>query len=180
MSERPTRTFERDGERWRAIDAWRGTGGLGLLYFLRLDGDRPLDDDRADLRGVLEPGARIEEASAERLAELLDPARPLTETERRIVDATGDLWLVQNTGPVWAEQEAAADTTGVRFRPLTRDGPTIAVPGAHVRDLTPDHLVRRLERELAARKGELPGRARPRTPGEPGGAARGQTPGPEG
>lgn len=152
MSERPSRAFEHRGERWRAIDAWRGRGGLGLLYFVRLVEDRPGDDDRTDRRAALDPDVRVDEASEQALRERLDAARPLTETERRIADAGGDLWLVQNTGPVWAEDEAAADATGIRFRPLTREGPAIAVPGGHLRDRSPTDLAGRLERALAARE----------------------------
>ncbi|MGH7541629.1 MAG: hypothetical protein ACRELC_11580 [Gemmatimonadota bacterium] len=149
MERRPTRTFEIEGRPWLAIVAWRATGGPALCWFVPLDGAHPRDADEADRRAALEPDERLEALDAGALRDRFDGARGLTATERRITDAEGELWLVQNTGPVWAGDAAPEDATGVRFRCLTRHRSPLHTSGGPVAGRTAADLRAELERALA-------------------------------
>ena len=111
--DRPRREIRLDGVRWRVFDAWRSPSGKGLAYFMSLDGP-------PDRRAVLDPGDELRAMDEERLAALLHESAALTETERRIADADGEIWLVQAVGPVWAEGGSAADAIGTRARCISR------------------------------------------------------------
>lgn len=75
-------------------------------------------------RSALAPGARLEDA---RVAELESSAVPMTATET-LVDLDGDTWLVQSSGPVWAEA-AAADSAGLVFTALDGSGRRVSLSG---------------------------------------------------
>lgn len=125
MTQPPTREFDADGDRWRAVEAWRSGGGLGLLYFLPLGdatsegaGDAAVhEDDRRDRRALLEADESLAELSEEDLAARLAEATPLTETEWRFRAPDERLWLAQSVGPVWAD-DVASGLTGLRFTSL--------------------------------------------------------------
>lgn len=134
------REFDHHGVRWRAVFGWRGAGGRGLCYFVPLEAGTPTGDDRRDRRATLEPGEDFDEVSDERLAELLDGGTALTGTERRLTDRDGALWLVQSSGPVWAEGDVAAGLTGIVLTrlggdPLRLERPTGDASGADREDL---------------------------------------------
>lgn len=106
------RRFLVSGSEWLAIELKRAASGHGLCYFLPLTEGSPSGDDRADRRALLEPSGPWETLGDEDLRALLEGAAPLTETERRFTDEEGKLWLIQSTGPVWAETGVAAGLTG--------------------------------------------------------------------
>jgi hypothetical protein len=147
--ERTRREFGEGERRWRAVEAWRGPGGHGLLYFLPLDGGDPADDDRLDGRSALAPDEGLRGLDDEELARRRGDAAPLTETERRFEAPDGGTWLAQSIGPVWADEDIAAGLTGILFTRL--DGPhrRLTGRGGHVGRLGPEELGRRW-REAAA------------------------------
>ncbi|MDX1579153.1 MAG: hypothetical protein R3266_11750, partial [Gemmatimonadota bacterium] len=78
--ERATRSVESDEGRWRAVEAWRGRGGVGLLYFLALDGGDVAVEDDADRRASLGPGDELDDLEEGRLRERLERGTALTVT----------------------------------------------------------------------------------------------------
>jgi len=124
----PVRELREEAVTWRAVEAWRGRAGDGLCYFLRLEGDVPASDDRADRRAVLAPGVSIAALDDQALFDLLEGAARLTVTEHRIVDGEGTPWLVQSRGPVWAEGEATAGQTGRLYTALDGTGRRLVAP----------------------------------------------------
>ena len=131
------------------MEAWRGPGGHGLLYFLPLDDGDPAADDRLDVRSALAPDEGLRELDDEELARRRGDAAPLTGTERRFEAPDGGTWLAQSIGPVWADEDIAAGLTGILFTRL--DGPRrrLTGSGGHVGRLGPEELHRRW-REAAA------------------------------
>lgn len=138
---------------YRVIEAWRGDSGHGLCYFLALPageaGDPDAADDRHDRRAVLAPDEELADADEDRLRELHERARPLTDTERRFSGPDGKWWLAQNTGPVWAEAGVAEGATGILFTSLEGTLERGRVPGGHVANLTGSELVAARDRALA-------------------------------
>ncbi|MFQ5680078.1 MAG: hypothetical protein ACE5HP_11545 [Gemmatimonadota bacterium] len=146
------RRFPAADEEWLAIEGWRTTEDQGLCYFLHLADGRPDADDRTDRRALLESGERLGEMEEARLRELLAGAVPLTETERRLVDPSGEVWLAQSTGPVWAGEAVAEGMTGILFLSLESgkrlgcgDGSLAGLSEEELRDL----LAQALERETS-------------------------------
>lgn len=142
--ERRSRRLETADGPWLAVEALRARSGHGLLYFLPLGGEAPAGDDRRDRRAVLEPGEELADLDAERLEALRAAAPGLTETERRFVDAEGEVWLVQNVGPVWAEGGVAEGLTGLAFTRLTGAPARRRAPGGHVAAMSEPELRARL------------------------------------
>ena len=144
-SDPPRRPFEADHASWLAIDAWRSAGGLGLCYLVRLQNGAPTEDDREDRRATLESNQHLDDLEGATLDALLVAGVSLTATERRITDTLGDLWLVRNTGPVWAEGGVAEGATGALFRCLTRgDRDPEARTAGHLQGESQADLVRLL------------------------------------
>lgn len=136
------------GRTWRVVEAWRGSSGWGLAYFVALDAEDPSSDDRLDRRAVLEPEEDLAALDEADLAGRVEGGAGLTSTERRIVDDDGRPWLVQSRGPVWAEGEVAAGLTSLLFTAL--DGPAERVPaeGGHAGRTDPAVLRERLREAL--------------------------------
>lgn len=132
--ERASRTVEREGRAYVALEAWRGGSGEGLCYFVQLDGPggEPVEEDDGDLRAPLGPDEDLRVLSEDRLAELLEGATPLTVTERRFRAPDGRLWLAQSVGPVWAEDGVAEGITGVKFTSLQGPLDRVEAAGGHV------------------------------------------------
>lgn len=89
-----------------AVVAFRAVSGLGLVVW-------PAESQRA----ALPAGRELADLDAGELHALRGDARPLTVTERIIHDA-GEAWLVQQTGPAWAEEGGASDLCGLLFTRL--------------------------------------------------------------
>ena len=85
-----------------------------------------------DRRAGLAPEDDLAELSVSRLQKLLMEAAPLTETEHRRRDDKGRAWLMQNSGPVWAEGGVAAGLTGVVLTRLEGGFRRLERPGGHV------------------------------------------------
>lgn len=147
---------------YRAIEAWRGTSGHGLCYFLCLaeDGSPPAEsgdgaaegppgDSRYDRRAVLAPDERLADLGEDRLRALFESARPLTVTERRFTAPDGRPWLVQNTGPVWADAGVAEGATGLLFTSLAGPRERARIAGGHVERLSEHEIVALRERAFA-------------------------------
>lgn len=120
-----------DGTAWTLYDLGRAASGLGLGYFVRDDlgaGDR---------RAALAPGVRVGELDDEAFRRLWETARPLTPTERRLVDDGGAVWLAQGVGPVWADGGAAVGSVGIRLRCISTERPVVELNGAILAE-TPD------------------------------------------
>ena len=97
-------------------------------------------------RVALDPGQVLQDSAIE---DLLAAATPLTPTEC-LVSATGSQWLVQASGPVWAEA-AATDACGLVFTALDGSMKRIAVTGLPPGPLpTGEQLADVLVRALAA------------------------------
>jgi hypothetical protein len=93
----------------RAIEALRTESGLTLVVW-------PARGRRA----TLSDGRRLADLGDTELAALLEGSSPLTVTET-VIEFGGAAWLVQQTGPAWAEPaEASADLCGLSF--LRLDG----------------------------------------------------------
>lgn len=130
--ERRAREVEAGDARYRAVVAWRGrTSGLGLLYFLAMDGDAPHPDDRGDRRAPLDPGRSLDDIPEEELAEALEGGTPLTGTERRFRAPDGRLWLAQGVGPVWADEDPAEGSTGLLLTALEGPVRRLEAEGGH-------------------------------------------------
>lgn len=143
------RTLETPEGRWLALEAWRARSGHGLLYFLPLEDEAPAAADRGDRRAALDPGRELADLETAELEELLAGARPLTGTERRLVDRDGAVWLVQSSGPVWAEGETAEGLTGLVFTRLTGPEERVTAPGGHAGRTSTEELLVRLGRARA-------------------------------
>lgn len=154
--DRETREFTLDGQRWRAAVARRGSGGHGLVYFLPLEDGRPAEDDRRDRRCPLDPGERLSGLDVAELRDGLRSGTGLTDTERRVRAPDDRLWLVQNRGPVWADDDVAEGTTGIVFTSLEGAAERLVVAGGHVGRL-PDAELTALWRTAAAEDDEAAG-----------------------
>lgn len=92
-----------------AVEALRTGSGLGLIVW-------PATGRRA----VLREGRRLADLDGAELDALHASGAPLTATEA-VIEVEGEPWLVQQTGPAWAEPaEASADLCGLQF--LRLDG----------------------------------------------------------
>jgi len=121
-----------------AVEGLHSVSGMTLVVF-------PADRVRAGLPA----GRRLADLSAVELSELLADAAPLTVTED-VIERDGALWLVQQTGPAWAEAaEASADLCGLLFTRLDGSGRRHAVEGRPPGPIpAPDELGRILEDAL--------------------------------
>jgi len=117
------------------VEALRSASGMSLVVF---------PDDR--LRAGLPAGRSLADLSAEEQAELRAGAAPLTVTED-LIEFDGAPWLVQQTGPAWAEPaEASAELCGLLFLRLDGSGRRHAVEGRPPGPIPgPDELRRMLE-----------------------------------
>lgn len=147
MSERGERTLEADGRAWRVVEAWRASGGLGLVYFLPLEDGEVPEDDREDRRAALEPGETVEGLEPGTLRQRLAEATALTETERRFRAPDGRPWLVQSVGPVWSDG-VASGLTGLLFTALEGPPARARTGGGHAGELTDEELERRWRRAV--------------------------------
>ena len=128
---RSSRRGRIDDVSWTLFDAGRTASGLGLGYFVR-------DDAGAgDRRAALAPETRIAELDDGDFQRLWETGRPLTATERRLVDDDGAVWLAQSVGPVWADGGTAAGAVGVRLRCLSAERPVVVLNGVVLAE-TPD------------------------------------------
>ena len=126
-----------DGVPWTLFDAGRTASGLGLGYFVRDDlggGDR---------RAALAPEIRVAELDDEVFQRLWETGRPLTATERRLVDGNGAAWLAQSVGPAWADGGTAAGAVGVRLRCLSAERPCLVLNGVVLADTSDADLLAR-------------------------------------
>lgn len=106
------------GEAGHAVEVLRSASGMTLVVF-------PVERVRTSLPA----GRRLADLSGDELAELREGAVPLTVTEG-LIDYAGGLWLVQQTGPAWAEPaEASADVCGLLFTRLDGSERRHAVEG---------------------------------------------------
>ncbi|MYA33614.1 MAG: hypothetical protein F4164_00050 [Gemmatimonadales bacterium] len=135
---RPWRSGRIDGAAWTLYDAARAPSGLGLGYFF-CD-----DPDVADRRAALPAGLAVSDLDEEAFRALWETGRPLTSTERRVVDGSGAIWLAQGTGPVWAEGGSAAGTIGVRVRCVSTRRPVVELNGATLSGMSDAELIARL------------------------------------
>jgi len=138
--ERQTRELEIGDRRWRAVEAWRGSSGHALVYFLPLADGVEAGDDRLDRRASLPSGSSLDDVTPEELRELWDRGTGLTETERRFRAPDGRLWLAQSQGPVWAEGGVASGLTGVRFTSLEGERERLSGDGEHAGRASPEEL----------------------------------------
>lgn len=139
--ERPEVELEREGRRWRALEAWRARSGHGLAYFVPLDEGDPLEADAEDRRALLDPDRRLPKMRPAELEALWARAVPLTGTERRLAAPDGELWLVQCVGPVWAEGDVAEGATGLLATRLTAAPERRRLSGARLSELTGEELL---------------------------------------
>jgi hypothetical protein len=121
-----------------AVEGLHSVSGMTLVVF-------PADRVRAGLAA----GRRLADLSPDELSELRAGAAPLTVTEG-LIERDGTPWLVQQTGPAWAEAaEASADLCGLLFTRLDGSGRRHAVEGRPPGPLpAPDELGRILEDAL--------------------------------
>lgn len=122
-----------------AVEALRSMSGMSLVVF-----------PHERVRASLPPGRALADLSAEDLAELRAGAVPLTVTEE-LIEFDGAPWLVQQTGPAWAEPaEASAELCGLQFLRLDGSGRRHAVDGRAPGPMPgPDELRRVLEDALS-------------------------------
>lgn len=139
--DRVTRIVEDDEGRWRAVEAWRGRGGVALLYFLRLDDGEVREDDGDDRRACLAADERLDGLTDGELRERLAAGTRLTGTERRFRAPDGAPWLAQSVGPVWAEGGVAEGLTGVVFTALEGPGRRLSGDGGHVGEMEEGDLL---------------------------------------
>ena len=135
---RARRSGRIDGASWTLYDAGRAPSGLGLGYFVCGD------PEVADRRAALPAGQALSDLDDEAFRALWEAGRPLTSTERRIVDGSGAIWLAQGMGPVWAEGGSAAGTTGLRLRCISDHRPAVELNGAALSGMSDAELVARL------------------------------------
>ena len=134
---RPRRSGQADGASWTLYEAARAPSGLGLGYFV-CD-----DPEVADRRTALPSEPALADLDDEALRSLWEAGRPLTRTERRVVDGGGAIWLAQSIGPVWAEGGSAADTVGLRLRCISAYRPVVELNGATLSDVSDAALIAR-------------------------------------
>ena len=129
---------EMSGERSGAVEGLHSVSGMTLVVF-------PADRVRAGLQA----GRRLADLSPDEFSALRADAAPLTVTED-VIERDGALWLVQQTGPAWAEAaEASSDLCGLLFTRLDGSGRRHAVEGRPPGPLpAPDELGRILEDAL--------------------------------
>ena len=129
---------EMTGEKGGAVEGLHAMSGMTLVVF-------PADRVRA----CLPAGRRLADLSADELSELRAGAAPLTVTED-VIERDGAPWLVQQTGPAWAEPtEASGDLCGLLFTRLDGSGRRHAVESRPPGPLpAPDELGRILEAAL--------------------------------
>ncbi len=127
------------GERENAVEALHSMSGMSLVVF-------PAERVRARLPA----GRKLADLSAAELADLRAGATSLTVTED-LIEYDGAPWLVQQTGPAWAEPaDASADLCGLRFLRLDGSGRRHAVEGRPPGPIPgPDELRRLLEGALS-------------------------------
>ena len=135
---RPRRSGPIDGASWTLYDAARAPSGLGLGYFVCDDPELP------DRRAALPAGLALSDLDDEAFRALWEAGRPLTSTERRVVDDGGAIWLVQSMGPVWAEGGSAADTVGLRMCCVSAHRPVVELNGATLSDMSDAELIARV------------------------------------
>ncbi len=140
---REERELGSDGGRWRASVARRGPSGHALVYFVPLEDGEPAGDDRRDRRAGLDPGRELSDLPADELRARLEGGTELTATERRFRAPDGRLWLVQNVGPVWAEEEPAEGTTGLVFTSLEGPAERLVAGDGHVGRMSATELADR-------------------------------------
>lgn len=140
---REEREFTSDGDRWRASVARRGASGHALVYFVPLEGEDPADDDRRDRRTGLDPGRELSDLDVGALRTRLEGGTALTDTERRFRAPDGRLWLAQNVGPVWAEEDVAEAATGLVFTSLEGQDERLVAGDGHVGRMSPSDLAAR-------------------------------------
>jgi len=120
---------ERDG----AVEVLRSVTGMTLVLW-------PDDGTRA----ALPAGRSLADFDEEELAALKTGAASLTVTER-LIDRDGETWLVQQTGPAWAEPgEASADLCGLLFTRVDGSQRRHAVEGRPPGPLPADGELRRI------------------------------------
>ena len=135
---RPRRSGRIDGASWTLYDAGRAPSGLGLGYFVCDDPEVP------DRRAALPAGLALADLDDDAFDALWEAGRPLTGTERRVVDGSGAIWLAQGAGPVWAGGGSAAGTTGLRLRCISAHRPTVELNGASLAGMSDAELIARL------------------------------------
>lgn len=126
-----TRGEVRGGVRPVAVVSHRAVSGLGLVVFPELR-----------VRAALPAGSDVEAMSDEDLSALASAARPLTATET-ILKHDDEHWLVQGTGPVWAEG-GASDACGLLFTCLDGSSRRWAIEGRPPGPLPGDEELREL------------------------------------
>lgn len=124
-----------DGASWTLYEAARAPSGLGLGYFV-CD-----DPEVADRRTALPAGLALSDLDDESFRALWGAGRPLTRTERRLVDGGGAIWLAQSMGPVWAEGGSAADTVGLRLRCISARRHVVELNGATLSGMSDAELI---------------------------------------
>ncbi len=135
---RPRRPGLIDGASWTLYEVARAPSGLGLGYFV-CDGP-----EMADRRTALPAGRALDDLDDEAFRALWEAGRPLTRTERRVVDGGGAIWLAQSTGPVWAEGGSAAGTVGLRLRCISAHRPVVELNGASLSGMSDAELIARV------------------------------------
>ena len=121
-----------NGVMWRVQEAWSAESGRTLLLY-----ESGVESDPDETRrAALDPGASFADVEDAGLLELISAAVPLTPTERRVEGPTGDPWLAQNRGPVWAEGDGPASLGEIVFTRLRGPFHRLSVPGGHLRDLS--------------------------------------------
>lgn len=135
---RPRRSGTIDGASWTLYEAARGPSGLGLGYFV-------CDDPTvADRRTALPAGLALSDLDDEAFGALWEAGRPLTPTERRVVDGSGAIWLAQSMGPVWAEGGSAAGTVGLRLCCISAQRAVVELHGATLSEISDAELIARV------------------------------------
>ena len=135
---RPWRSGRIDGASWTLYDAARAPSGLGLGYFV-CD-----DPEVADRRAALPARLALADLDDDAFRALWEAGRPLTSTERRVVDGSGAIWLAQGMGPVWAEGGSAAGTTGLRLRCISAHRPVVELNGTTLSGMSDAELIARV------------------------------------
>lgn len=127
------------GEGTGAVEALHSMSGMSLVAF-----------PAGRVRASLPAGRTLADLSADELADLRAGASPLTVTEA-MIEFDGAPWLVQQTGPAWAEPaEASADLCGLLYSRLDGSGHRHAVDGRAPGPIPgPDELRRVLEDALS-------------------------------
>lgn len=134
----PRRSGTIDGASWTLYETARAPSGLGLGYFV-------CDDPKvADRRTALPAGLALSDLDDEAFRALWEAGRPLTPTERRVVDGGGAIWLVQSIGPVWAEGGSAAGTVGLRLCCISAHRAVVELHGATLSEISDAELIARV------------------------------------